>query len=47
MTAFILFILATAGVKGFALMLGIGTLDVAVHRRAATQAVLATLGRSR
>ena len=34
MTAFILFALATAEVKGFAFMLGIGTLRVAVHRRA-------------
>ncbi len=35
MTAFILFVLATAGVKGFALVLGIGTLVVALHRGAA------------
>ena len=34
MTAFILFILATAGVKGFAFTLGVGTHRLAVHRRA-------------
>ncbi len=34
MTAFILFALATAEVKGFAFTLGIGTLAVAVHRGA-------------
>ena len=34
LVAFILFILATAGVKGFAFMLGIGTHRVAVHRGA-------------
>ena len=34
MTAFILFALATAEVKGFAFTLGIGTLAVAVHGRA-------------
>ncbi|MCW2991108.1 MAG: secD, partial [Solirubrobacterales bacterium] len=47
MTAFILFILATAGVKGFAFVLGIGTLVSLFTAVLATQAVLGTLGRSR
>ena len=47
MTAFILFMLATAGVKGFAFMLGIGTLVSLFTAVMATQAILATLGRSR
>ncbi|HVW19192.1 MAG TPA: protein translocase subunit SecD [Solirubrobacteraceae bacterium] len=47
MTAFILFILATAGVKGFALVLGIGTLVSLFTAVLATQAVLGTVGRSR
>jgi SecD/SecF fusion protein len=47
MTAFILFILATAGVKGFALVLGIGTLASLFTAVLATQAVLGTMGRSR
>ena len=34
LVAFILFILATAGVKGFAFTLGVGTHRLAVHRRA-------------
>jgi SecD/SecF fusion protein len=46
-TAFILFILATADVKGFALVLGIGTLASLFTAVLATQAVLGTLGRSR
>ena len=33
MTAFILFVLATSEVQGFALVLGIGTFDVALHGR--------------
>src|SRR5205085_4101536 len=45
MTAFILFILATAGVKGFAFVLGIGTLVSLFTAVLATQAVLATMGR--
>ncbi len=47
MTAFILFILATAGVKGFAFTLGIGTLASLFTAVLATQAVLGTMGRSR
>jgi SecD/SecF fusion protein len=47
MTAFILFILATAGVKGFAFVLGIGTLTSLFTAVLATQAVLGTLGRTR
>jgi SecD/SecF fusion protein len=47
MTAFILFILATAGVKGFAFVLGIGTLSSLFTAVLATQAVLGTMGRSR
>jgi SecD/SecF fusion protein len=45
--AFILFILATAGVKGFALMLGLGTLLSLFTAVLATQAVLGTLGHTR
>ncbi|MDX6650233.1 MAG: SecD/SecF fusion protein [Solirubrobacteraceae bacterium] len=47
MTAFILFILATAGVKGFAFTLGIGTIVSLFTAVMATQAILVTLGRSR
>ena len=47
LTAFVLFILATAGVKGFALVLGIGTITSLFTAVLATQAVLATLGRSK
>jgi SecD/SecF fusion protein len=47
MTAFILFMLATAGVKGFAFMLGIGTLVSLFTAVMATQAILTTLGGSR
>src|SRR5215208_1604902 len=46
-TAFILFILATAGVKGFAFTLGIGTLVSLFTAVLFTQAVLGTLGRSK
>jgi SecD/SecF fusion protein len=46
MTAFILFMLATAGVKGFAFMLGVGTLVSLFTAVMATQAILATLGRT-
>src|SRR3954468_20513843 len=46
MTAFILFILATAGVKGFAFVLGIGTLASLFTAVLATQAVLGTMQRS-
>src|SRR6516165_2875163 len=47
MTAFILFALATAEVKGFAFTLGIGTLVSLFTAVLATQAALGTLGRSR
>jgi SecD/SecF fusion protein len=47
MTAFILFMLATAEVKGFALTLGIGTLVSLFTAVLATQAALGSMGRSR
>src|SRR5205823_14168785 len=47
MTAFILFILATAGVRGFAFTLGIGTIVSLFTAVLATQAILGTMGRSR
>jgi SecD/SecF fusion protein len=47
MVAFILFILATAGVKGFAFTLGIGTIVSLFTAVMATQAILSTLGRAR
>jgi len=47
MTAFILFILATSGVKGFAFTLGIGTLASLFTAVLATQAALGTMGRSK
>ena len=47
MVAFILFVLATAGVKGFALTLGLGTLVSLFTAVLATQAVLGTMGRSK
>jgi SecD/SecF fusion protein len=46
MTAFILFVLATAGVKGFALVLGIGTLVSLFTAVLLTQAILALLSKS-
>jgi len=46
-TAFILFILATSGVKGFAFTLGVGTLVSLLTAVLFTQAVLGTMGRSR
>ncbi|MGH2926427.1 MAG: protein translocase subunit SecD, partial [Solirubrobacterales bacterium] len=45
-TAFILFVLATAGVKGFAFTLGIGTIVSLFTAVLFTQAVLGSLGRS-
>jgi SecD/SecF fusion protein len=45
-TAFILFVLATAGVKGFAFTLGIGTLVSLFTAVLFTQAVLSSVGRS-
>ncbi len=47
MVAFILFILATAGVKGFAFTLGVGTLTSLFTAVLATQAVLGQMQRSR
>jgi SecD/SecF fusion protein len=47
MTAFILFMLATAGVKGFAFTLGIGTIVSLFTAVMATQAILSTMGRTR
>jgi SecD/SecF fusion protein len=46
-TAFILFILATAGVKGFAFTLGVGTIVSLFTAVVFTQAILGTLGRAR
>ena len=46
-TAFILFVLATAGVKGFAFTLGIGTITSLFTAVLFTQAFLAMFGRSR
>lgn len=46
-TAFILFVLATAGVKGFAFTLGIGTLVALFTAVLFTQAVLGVMGRAR
>jgi SecD/SecF fusion protein len=47
MVAFILFLLATAGVKGFAFTLGVGTLVSFYTAVLLTQAVLGAIGRSR
>jgi SecD/SecF fusion protein len=47
MVAFILFVLATAGVKGFAFVLGIGTLVSFLTAVLLTQAVLGAMSRSR
>src|SRR5579884_3407116 len=47
MTAFILFVLATSDVKGFALTLGIGTAVSLFTAVMATQAILTTMGSSR
>ena len=46
-TAFILFILATSGVKGFAFTLGVGTIVSLFTAVLFTQAVLGSMGRSR
>ena len=46
-TAFILFVLATSGVKGFAFTLGVGTIVSLFTAVAFTQAVLGTFGRAR
>jgi SecD/SecF fusion protein len=47
LTAFILFVLATAGVKGFAFTLGVGTIVSLLTAVVFTQAVLGTMSRSR
>src|SRR5919201_149223 len=47
MTAFILFVLATSDVKGFAFTLGIGTFVSLFTAVLATQAILMTMGNSR
>jgi SecD/SecF fusion protein len=47
LTAFILFVLATAGVKGFAFTLGVGTLVSLFTAVIFTQALLAAFGRGR
>jgi SecD/SecF fusion protein len=47
LTAFILFVLATAGVKGFAFTLGVGTLVSLLTAVLFTQAILGSFGRSR
>jgi SecD/SecF fusion protein len=47
MTAFILFVLATAGVKGFAFTLGVGTIVSLFTAVVFTQAILGTFGRTR
>ncbi len=47
MTAFILFVLATSDVKGFAFTLGIGTFVSLFTAVLATQAILTTMGDSR
>ncbi len=47
MTAFILFVLATADVKGFAFTLGIGVIVSLFTAVMATQAILSTMGSSR
>jgi SecD/SecF fusion protein len=47
MVAFILFVLATAGVRGFALTLGVGTIVSFFTAVLFTQAILLTMGRTR
>jgi SecD/SecF fusion protein len=47
MTAFILFVLATAGVKGFAFTLGVGTIVSLLTAVVFTQAMLSTMSHSR
>jgi SecD/SecF fusion protein len=47
LTAFILFVLATAGVKGFAFTLGIGTLTSLLTAVVFTQALLGTMSNSK
>jgi SecD/SecF fusion protein len=47
LTAFILFVLATAGVKGFAFTLGVGTIVSLLTAVVFTQALLGTMSRSK
>jgi SecD/SecF fusion protein len=47
LTAFILFVLATAGVKGFAFVLGVGTIVSLLTAVVFTQALLGAMSRSR
>src|SRR3712207_3157757 len=47
LVAFILFVLATAGVKGFAFTLGVGTIVSLFTAVLFTQAIVGTLGRSK
>jgi SecD/SecF fusion protein len=47
LTAFILFVLATAGVKGFAFTLGVGTITSLLTAVVFTQALLGTMGNSK
>jgi SecD/SecF fusion protein len=47
LTAFILFVLATAGVRGFAFTLGVGTIVSLLTAVVFTQALLGTMSRSR
>jgi SecD/SecF fusion protein len=47
LTAFILFVLATSGVKGFAFTLGVGTIVSLLTAVVFTQALLGTMSRSR
>ena len=47
LTAFILFVLATAGVKGFAFTLGVGTIVSLLTAVVFTQALLGSMSRSR
>jgi SecD/SecF fusion protein len=47
LTAFILFVLATSGVKGFAFTLGVGTIVSLFTAVIFTQAILGTFGRAR
>jgi SecD/SecF fusion protein len=47
LTAFILFVLATAGVKGFAFTLGVGTLTSLLTAVVFTQALLGTVSKSK
>ncbi|HEX7246378.1 MAG TPA: protein translocase subunit SecD [Solirubrobacterales bacterium] len=46
LTAFVLFVLATAGVKGFAFVLGVGTIVSLLTAVVFTQALLGTMSRS-